>query len=148
LVEGAGELLQSVANEVVPGVVEALDVDEVVQRLDVQAIVDRIDLDTVLDRVDVDRLIKRVDLEAVLAGVDLNTALARVDFDAVLARTELSAVISRSGSALASRGLDLLRSQAVGMDAFIERWTDRLFRRQPRATRPKVPIGSAQATRP
>jgi hypothetical protein len=148
LVEGAGELLQSVANEVVPGVVDALDVDEVVQRLDVQAIVDRIDLDTVLDRVDVDRLIKRVDVEAVLASVDLNMVLDRVDFDAVLARTELSAVISRSGSALASRGLDLLRSQAVGMDAFVERWTDRLLRRRPRTAVSKVPISSVQATRP
>jgi hypothetical protein len=115
LLEGAGDLVQSVANEVVPGVVEALDVDEVIQRLDIQAILDR------------------VDMEALLAKVDLNEVLARVDIDALLARTEFGAVISRSGTALASQGLDVVRSQGVGLDVFIERWTARLLRRRDRA---------------
>jgi hypothetical protein len=111
LLEGAGDLVQSVANEVVPGVVGALDVDELVQRVDVQALLDRVDVDVLLDRIDVDAL------------------LARVDIDALLARTEFGAVISRSGSAVAGRALDVVRSQGVGVDAFIDRWVSRLLRR-------------------
>src|SRR3954468_17744466 len=53
LLEGAGELVQSVANEVVPGVVGALDIDEVVQRLDIQAILDRVDMEAILAKVDI-----------------------------------------------------------------------------------------------
>jgi hypothetical protein len=111
LLEGAGELVQSVANEVVPSVVDAIDVDELVQRVDVQALLDRVDIDELLERIDVDAL------------------LSRVDVDALLARTELGEIISRSGSAVAGRALDVVRSQGVGLDAFIGRWVDRILRR-------------------
>jgi hypothetical protein len=132
--EGTGELVQSVANEVVPGVVDAIDVDEIVQRLDIQAILERVDLEALLDRVDLTSVIQRIDLEAVLAKVDINAVLERVDVDALLERTELGTVISRSGSALASQAIDMVRSQGVGVDTFIERWMSRLLRRrQPRA---------------
>jgi hypothetical protein len=111
LLEGAGELVQSVAVEVVPPVVDALDVDAVVQRVDVEAILERVDLD------------------AVLAKVDINALLERVDIDALLGRTEIGALVSRSGSAVAHQALDVVRSQGVGLDAFIERWAARLLRR-------------------
>jgi hypothetical protein len=138
LVESAGELVQSVANEVVPPVVDAVDVDELVQRIDFQAVLDRVDLNELLEKVDLDqlverldvgRLIERIDVDAVLANVDLNALLEKVDIDAILARTELGAVMARSGGAVASRTLDVMRSQGVGLDAFVERWTNRLLRR-------------------
>ena len=116
LIDGAGELVQTVAVEVVPPVVDALDVDAVVKRVDVEAIVERVDLD------------------ALLAKVDVNALMERVDIDAVLARTEFGAVASRSATAVASRVLDLLRSQGVGVDTFIDRWTSRLLRRGGTAT--------------
>jgi hypothetical protein len=115
--DGAGELVQSVANDVVPGLVRAIDIDEV------------------LAQIDVDRVLERIDLERVLARIDLNAVLERVDLDALLARTELGAVISRSGSAVASRALDTVRSQGVGIDVFIGRWTDRILGRTRRARR-------------
>jgi hypothetical protein len=102
LLLASGGLVQSVANEVVPGVVGAIDVDELVQRIDIEALLDRIDIDGLL---------------------------ARVDLDALLARTELGEIVTRSGSAVASRVLDATRSQAVGVDAFVERWVGRLLRR-------------------
>jgi hypothetical protein len=141
--EGTSELVQSVANEVVPGVVDAIDVDEIVQRVDIQAVLDRLDLDELLEHVDLTRLIEQIDMDAVLAKVDINEVLARVDIDALLERTELGAVISRSGSAVAGRALDVMRSQAVGVDAFVERWTNRfLRRREPRAASgPPVLVG-------
>ena len=111
LIEGAGDLVQSVAIEVVPPVVDALDVDAVVKRVDIDAVVERVDLD------------------AVLAKVDINALMERIDIDAVLARTEFGAVISQSASAVTHQVIDLLRSQGVGVDAFIDRWTAKLLRR-------------------
>ena len=126
--ESTGEFVQSVANEVVPGVVDALDLDEVVQRLDIQEIV---------DRVDVSRLIERIDLDVVLAKVDIDALLARVDVNALLAQTELAAVITRSGGALVGQTLDIVRRQGLGLDGLVDRWTNRLLRRRER--RPSSP---------
>ena len=47
----------------------------------------------------------------------------------MLERTEIAALISRSGTAVAGRTLDLVRSQGVGLDRFVHRWVDRLLRR-------------------
>ena len=71
LIGGATEIVQSVANEVAPGVVGALDVDEVVQRVDVQAIVDKVDIEGVVDKVDVQAIVDKVDIQAVMEQVDL-----------------------------------------------------------------------------
>lgn len=120
LIGGAEGLVQTVAVEVVPPVVDALDIDAVVQRVDIAAILERVDLDTLLEKVDVNALLERVDL------------------DALLARTEFGAVASRSAGAVAGRALDLVRSQGVGIDAFIDRWTARLLRRRDDG-RPKGP---------
>ena len=84
------------------------------------------DVDALLDRVDVDRILARVDLDAVLDRVDVNKLADRVDEDAVLERTELRGVLSRSSSTIASEGVDLVRSQAVGLDDFVARWVSRL----------------------
>jgi hypothetical protein len=130
LLEGAGGIVQSVAVEVVPPVVNALDVDAVVQRVDIDAILDRVDLDALVDKIDITAVIERVDLDELLAKVDINALLLRVDIDALLARTEFGEVAARSGGAIASRMLDVVRSQFVGIDTFIERWMAKLIRRR------------------
>jgi len=112
ILESAGGLVQTVANEVVPPVVDAVDLDDVLDRIDIQAILERVDLNTLLEKVDLDVLLERVDI------------------DALLARTELGTVMARSGGAVASRTLDVVRSQGVGLDAFVERLTNRLLRRR------------------
>jgi hypothetical protein len=138
LVDGASEIVQSVANEVAPGVVGALDVDQVVQRVDFQAVVDRVDLQSVLERIDLEALLDTVDLDLLMQRLDVNRLLARIDVDALLqrvdinallAQTELGEVMARSGSAVVARGVDVMRSQGVGLDSFIHRWVDRLLRR-------------------
>ena len=158
--EGAGDVVQSVVNEVAPGVVGALDVDEVVQRVDVQAILDRIDVEDLVDRIDlnavlekvdidlllsrmdVDALIERVDVQAlvkrldigqIIDEVDVNALLERVDVDALVQRTELGDIVARSGAGVAAKGLDVARSLGVGLDSFVHRWVDRLLRRDPAA---------------
>jgi hypothetical protein len=40
------------------------------------------------------------------------------------------AIIARSSGGVASEALDALRSQAVGLDQFIDRWVGRLTRRK------------------
>jgi uncharacterized RDD family membrane protein YckC len=114
-------LAQRLAERVVELVVSALDVNALLDRVDVDALLDRVDVDALLDRVDVDRL---------LARVDFDDLLARVDMDTVLAQTDLGVIIARSSGGVASNALDVVRSQAVGLDEFIARWAGRIRRRK------------------
>ena len=115
-------------------------VELVVSALDVNALLDRVDLDAVLDQVDIDRVLDRIDLNGLLERVDLNSILQHVDVDALVEQTDLGAVIARSSSGVASDALDVVRSQAVGLDEFIARWIGRL-RRRPYTGPPGPPDG-------
>ena len=129
----AEALAQLVAERVVELVVSALDVNALLNRVAVDPLLDRVDVDQLLDRVDVDRLLDRVDLDRILA---------RVDVDDLIAQTDLGAVIARSSGGVASNALDVVRSQAVGLDEFIARRAERLRRRR-YAGPPGPPDGSA-----
>ena len=131
-------MAQLVADRVVELVVAALDVNALLDQVDVNALLDRTDVDRLLDRTDVDRLLDRVDVGRLMAGVDLNPILAQVDIDDLVAQTDLGAVIARSSGGVASNALDVVRSQAVGLDEFIARWVGRL-RRRPYASPPGRP---------
>jgi hypothetical protein len=50
--------------------------------------------------------------------------------DVLVEQTDLGAVIARSSGGVASEALDAARSQAVGLDQFIDRWVQRLLRRK------------------
>jgi uncharacterized RDD family membrane protein YckC len=107
-------------------------VDLVVSAVDMNAVLDRVDLNAVLDRIDLDRLLERV---------DLNSVVARLDIDALVEQTDLGAIIASSSSGVASDVLDAVRSQTVGLDEFIARWTGRL-RRRPYTGPPALPGGA------
>ena len=106
-------------------------VDLVVSALDVNALLDEVDLNAVLDRIDLNQL---------LARVDLNAVLQRIDVDALVEKTDLGPVIAACSSGAASDALDVVRSQAVGLDEFIARWVGRL-RRRPYTGPPGPPAG-------
>jgi hypothetical protein len=89
----------------------------------------RVDVKALLDQVDVNDLISRVDLDALLARVDVNDLVQRLDIDGLVEQTDLGAVIARSSGGVATEALDSARSQAVGMDQFIDRWVQRALRR-------------------
>ena len=116
-----------------------IDMNKLLAQVDVDRLLDGVDLNRVLDRVDVARIISRVDMDALLSRVDVNAIADRVDINALLDKTELSAILTRSSSTVFSEGIDLVRSQAVGLDNFIARWIDRLFGRGTR--RPLAPLG-------
>ena len=113
-------------------------VEAVVSALDVNAVLDLVDLNAVLDQVDIGRLLDRVDLDRLLGRVDLNELVRRIDLAALAGQTDLGAVIAASSSGAAGEVLDVVRSQAVGLDEFIARWVARL-RRRPYAGPPGPP---------
>jgi hypothetical protein len=138
ILEGAGEIAETVAKEVAPGVIEVIDLDGVIRQIDIQAVIERIDMNVLLDRIDVQALVERLDMDEIVAKLDINAVLEHVDLDAVIARTEIGSIIARSGAGVAGIVLDVGRSQGVGLDAFVHRWMDRLLRRDPSA-RPGIP---------
>jgi hypothetical protein len=95
-------------------------VELVMSALDLNALLDQVDLNAVLDRIDLNRL---------LSQMDLNEVVERIDVEALVEQTDLGAIIAASSSGAAGEVLDVVRSQAVGLDEFIARWIGRLRRR-------------------
>jgi hypothetical protein len=146
MADPAEALAQRVAEQVIDLVVQALDVNALMQRVDLNAVLDQVDLNEVLKKVDVPALVERVDIDQILSRVDVGALLDRIDVNALVGRvdvgmlveqTDLGAVIARSSGGIASETLDAVRSQVVGLDAFVDRWVWRLLRRG--APRPPGP---------
>lgn len=158
--EEAVEQAQRALEEVVPAVVELIDVEAIVRRIDVDGVVRaidvdallaRVDLDALLARADVNALLARVDVDAFLSKVDLDAAIGRIDVDAIAARvdvnaivqrvdvdavveeTELGTIVARSTSGFASEALDAARAQTVGADTLVTRIVERVLRRRGQA---------------
>jgi hypothetical protein len=148
MTEQAEPRAQEVAERVVDLVVRSLDVNALVQQIDlnavlsqidVNALVDRVDLNKVLSQVDVNALLSRVDINQLVDQVDVNALVDRVDInevaqsldiDALAAHTDLGTLIAKSSGGIAADVLDVVRSEAVGLDEFIARWVGRLRRRR------------------
>src|ERR1039457_3867635 len=111
-------------------VLDRVDVNALLDRVDLAPVLDRVDVNALLDRVDVNEVMRRVDVGAVLEGVDVNDLVGRIDMDKLVEQTDLGGVIARSSGGAASEVLDAARSQAVGLDQFIDRWVRRLLRRK------------------
>lgn len=148
LAEPVDSVAQTVAQRATELVVDSLDIDallgqidvnKLLARVDVDRLLDQVDVNRVLDRVDMERIISRVDMDALLSRVDVNAIADRIDINALLDKTELSAILTRSSSTVFSEGIDLVRSQAVGLDNFIARWVDRVLGRGTK--RPPAPLG-------
>lgn len=132
-------MAQSAARHAADLAVDAVDMNALIDQVDLNRVLDRVDLNRIVARVDVDALLSRVDVDALLSRVDLNALADRIDIAAVLDKTELSAILSRSSTTIFSEGIDLVRSQAVGLDSFIARWVGRLLGRGTK--RPPAPLG-------
>jgi hypothetical protein len=133
----AEALAQEVTERVIDLVVNALDVNELASRVDLNALIGRVDVNAILKKVDVDALLDRVDLNAQLARVDLQPLLDRVDIndlvqkidmDALVEKTDLGSVIASASGGMTTEALDAVRSGAVGLDQFVDRWVRRLIR--------------------
>src|SRR6266487_1575945 len=132
-------LAQRVAERVIDLVVDVLDLNALVQAIDLNAVLNRIDINEILknvdvsalvDRVDINDVLQRVDVGALLDRIDMNDLVQRLDIDALVEQTDLGAVIAKSSGGIATDALDAARSQAVGLDGFIDRWVQRALRRK------------------
>jgi len=123
-------MAQTVAKRATELVVDSLDINDVLARIDVNKLLNQVDVNQLLDRVDVDRLLARVDVNALVDKVDVNELTERVDVNALVDRTEIKTMLAKSSTTVVTEGIDLVRSQAVGLDDFLARWVNRILRRK------------------
>src|ERR1700734_400846 len=132
------QLAQSLAEHIVPLIVDAIDIDSIldkvdveriIERVDVEKIVERVDVEKIIDRVDVQQIIDRVDVQKIIERVDINAIVDKIDIDSLVEQTELGAIIARSTTGILTEILDVVRSQGVGLDDFVLRWGNRLVGR-------------------
>src|SRR6202034_4301263 len=95
----------------------------------VPLIVDAIDIDSIIDKVDVEKIIERVDVQQIIERVDINAIVNQIDIDSLVEQTELGSIIARSTTGILTEVLDVIRAQGVGLDDFILRWGNRLIGR-------------------
>ena len=130
LAEPVDSMAQTVAKRATELVVDSLDINDVLARIDVNKLLNQVDVNQLLDRVDVDRLLARVDVNALVDKVDVNELTERVDVNALVDRTEIKTMLAKSSTTVVTEGIDLVRSQAVGLDDFLARWVNRILRRK------------------
>ena len=123
------QLAQSLAEHIVPLIVDAIDIDSILDKVDVEKIIERVDVDKIVERVDVQKIIERVDVQQIIERVDINAIVNKIDIDSLVEQTELGSIIARSTTGVLTEVLDVIRSQGVGLDDFILRWGNRLIGR-------------------
>jgi hypothetical protein len=132
------QLAQTLAERIVPLIVDAIDIDsildkvdieKIIERVDVEKIVERVDVDKIVDRVDIQQIVDRVDVQQIIERVDINAIVEKIDIDSLVEQTELGSIIARSTTGILTEVLDVIRSQGVGLDDFILRWGNRLVGR-------------------
>ena len=96
--------INSVADIIVPSLVDAVDIDETLGRVnldellanvDIEALMDRIDVQVLLEKVDLNRLLDRLDLDALLNRIELQNLVARLDLAALLETLDLNQLLDR-----------------------------------------------------
>ena len=143
------QLAQSLAEHIVPMIVDAIDIDSIIDKVDVEKIIERVDVDKIVERVNVDeivervdvqKIIERVDVQKIIERVDINAIVNQIDIDSLVEQTELGSIIARSTTGILTEVLDVIRAQGVGLDDFILRLGNRLIGRGKRvADWPKGP---------
>jgi hypothetical protein len=123
------QLAQSLAERIVPLIIDAIDIDALLDKVDVEKLIERVDVEKVIERVDVQKIIDKVDVQQVIDKVDINAIVDKIDIDALVEQTELGSIIARSTTGVLTEVLDVIRAQGVGVDDFILRWGNRLIGR-------------------
>jgi hypothetical protein len=133
------QLAQSLAERIVPLIVDAIDIDAILEKVDIDKIVSRVDIEKIVERVDIDRIVgemdiekivERVDIQKIIERIDINAIVEEINIDALVEHTELGSIIARSTTGVLTEILDVIRAQGVGLDDFILRWGNRLIGRR------------------
>lgn len=139
------DLNEVMAKVDVEALIDRVDLNEVLAKVDVDHLVDRVDIVRVLIRLDpvvlaaivngvvsqmdLNPVIDKLDLNAIMAKIDIDALLERVDVNRLMERTELGPIIASATSGVTGEAVDAVRSAGVGLDSFVHRWADRIFRR-------------------
>ena len=92
-------------------------------------IVDLIDVNAIVEQVDVDAIVRRVDVDAIVRRVDIQDIVDRIDLDEVVGGTQIGRLVVESTGGVAGEMLDVVRSQAVGLDRLVGGAVNGLLRR-------------------
>jgi hypothetical protein len=122
--------LQRLLAQLVPVVVDALDVDALLARVDVDRLVRRIDIDDVVARIAIDALVRRIDIDALVRHIEIDDVVARIEMDDLVRRIDIDALVARIDIDALVRRIemdDLVRRidvnevvQRVDVDAIVE----------------------------
>jgi hypothetical protein len=123
------QLAQSLAEHIVPLIVDAINIDAILDKVDIEKIVERVDIEKIVERVDIEKIVERVDIQKIIERVDINAIVDKIDIDSLVEQTELGSIIARSTTGILTEVLDVIRAQGVGLDDFILRWGNRVIGR-------------------
>jgi hypothetical protein len=123
------QLAQSLAERVVPMIIDAIDINSIIEKVDVNQLVQRVDVNEIVNEVDIEAIIDRVDIQQIIDRVDINKIVEGINIDALVEQTELGSIIARSTTGIVTEILDVIRAQGVGLDDFALRWANRLIGR-------------------
>jgi hypothetical protein len=124
------QLAQSLAERVVPMIIDAIDINSIIEKVDVNQLVQRVDVNEIVSEVDIEAIIDRVDIQKIIDRVDINKIVEGINIDALVEQTELGSIIARSTTGIVTEILDVIRAQGVGLDDFVFRWGNRLVGRK------------------
>jgi hypothetical protein len=93
--QAAREFLVGAVGQVVNGVLDQIDLNEIVANVDVEAIVERVDLNEIVANVDIGAIVERVDLNEIVAKVDIGAIVERVDLNEIAGDIDLDALAGR-----------------------------------------------------
>lgn len=122
--------LRELVEQLVPDIVDALDIDALVRRIDIDALVRRIVIDDVVSRIDIDALVQRIDIDTlvrrividdVVSRIEIDALVSRIDIDRLVAHIEIDDVVSRIDVGEIARRIDFNEVvQRVDVDAIVE----------------------------
>jgi hypothetical protein len=124
------QLAQSLAERVVPLIIDAIDINSIIEKVDINQLVQRVDVNEIVGQVDIEAIIDRVDIQQIIDRVDINKIVEGINIDALVEQTELGSIIARSTTGIVTEILDVIRAQGVGLDDFVFRWGNRLVGRK------------------
>ena len=114
--------LGMIMDAVVPGVVDAVDIDELVSRIDIDAVVGRIDIDQLVSRIDIDVLVQRIIIDHLVQRIDIDTLVAKIDIDALVSRIDIDQLVNRIDIDHLVGRIDLDRVMAkIDIDSIVDR---------------------------
>lgn len=119
--EEAGPAATDVIRQATPGVLGAIDLDQILDAIDLDALIGRLDIGAIIDKVDVDGIVAKVDVDAIVDRVDVDRIVGRVDIAGILERVDISSILERIDLNQLLERIDLnLLLQRVDLNELLE----------------------------